>query len=117
MNIKYEKVGDYLLPNLTLNNKNYKQINRYGLLRLNYIKQNRKTFYATLLMHNELTDYLFSVSKKCDKRFENLMNDYKKKDNKLSEEYKEINQLEWIKLMNNYRNCTEEIILKELICV
>ena len=28
---------------------------------------------------------------------------------------KEINQLEWVKLMNNYKNTAEEIILKELI--
>ena len=28
---------------------------------------------------------------------------------------KEINQLKWVKLMNNYKNTEEEIILKELI--
>ena len=32
-----------------------------------------------------------------------------------SEKNKEINQLEWIKLMNNYKNTAEEMILKELI--
>ena len=31
------------------------------------------------------------------------------------EKSKDNNQIEWIKLMNNYRNMTEEIILKELI--
>ena len=30
---------------------------------------------------------------------------------------KEINQFEWVKLMNNYKDCTEEIILKEMIYV
>ena len=39
----------------------------------------------------------------------------KKRDEKLSERNKEINQLEWVKLMNNYKNIAEEIILKELI--
>jgi hypothetical protein len=117
MNIKYEKVGDYLLPNLTLKNKNYEQINKYGLLRLNYIKRYKKAFYTTLLMKDELTNHLLSVSKECEKRFETLINNYKNNDDKLSEKYKEINQLEWVKLMNNYRNCAEEIILKELIYV
>lgn len=43
------------------------------------------------------------------------MKSYKKRDERLSEKNKEINQLEWIKSMNNYKNTAEEIILKELI--
>ena len=42
------------------------------------------------------------------------MESYKRLDEKLSEKSKEINQLKWVKLMNNYKN-TEEIILKKLI--
>ena len=38
-----------------------------------------------------------------------------KLDKLLSEKSKEINQLEWVKLMNNYKITTEEIILNELI--
>ena len=37
MNIEYIKKGDYLLPNLVLENDNNEQIGKYGLLRLNYI--------------------------------------------------------------------------------
>ena len=43
------------------------------------------------------------------------MKSYKKRDERLSEKNKEINQLEWIKSMNNYKNTAEEMILKELI--
>ena len=35
----------------------------------------------------------------------------------VSEKSKENNQIEWVKLMNNYKNTAEEIILKELIYV
>ena len=45
------------------------------------------------------------------------MNNYIKNDEKLSEKYKENNQIEWVQLMNNYKNMAEEIILRELICV
>ena len=47
----------------------------------------------------------------------NMMESYKKSDEKLSKKSKEINQLEWVKLMNNYKNMAEKIILKELIYV
>ena len=115
MKLTYTKVGDYLLPNLTIKNQNYKRINKYGLLKLNYLKQNSKTLYTALLMKNELTDYLVSVSNECENRLNNLMEQFKKSDKLLSEISKENNQLKWVKLMNNYKNGAEEIILNELI--
>ena len=115
MKLTYTKVGDYLLPNLTIKNQNYKRINKYGLLKLQYLKRNNKTFYTTLLMKNELTNYLVSVSNECENSFNNLMDQFKKSNKLLSEKSKEVNQLEWAKLMNNYKNIAEEIILKELI--
>ena len=45
------------------------------------------------------------------------MNNYIKNDEKLSEKNKENNQIEWVQLMNNYKNMAEEIILKEIIYV
>ena len=45
------------------------------------------------------------------------MDNYIKNDEKLSEKSKENNQIEWARLMNNYKNTAEEIILKELIYV
>ena len=115
MKISYTKVGDYFLPNLTIKNQNYKIINKYGLLKLHYLKQNNKTLYTTLLMKNELINYLVSVSDECENKLNNLMEQLKKSDKLLSEKSKEANQLEWAKLMNNYKNVSEEIILNELI--
>ena len=43
------------------------------------------------------------------------MEQFKKSDKLLSEKSKEINRLEWVKLMNNYKIIAEEIILNELI--
>lgn len=117
MNIEYKKVGDYLLPNLIIENQNYKEINKYGLLRLEYIKKHKKGLYQSLLMKNELTNHLFSVSIEAEERLKTLMDNYIKNDEKLSEKNKENNQIEWVKLMNNYKNTAEEIILKELIYV
>ena len=115
MELKYIKTGDYELPNLTLNDNKKGTINKYGMLRLDYLKAHKKALYTTLLMKDELTNHLISVSKDAENLLINLMESYKKTDEKLSEKNKEINGLEWIKLMNNYKNTTEEILLKELI--
>lgn len=117
MELNYTKVGDYLLPNLTIKNQNYGKINKYGYLRLNYLKEHKKGLYTTLLMQDELTNHLVSVSNECEDRFKTLIDNYIKNDESLSEKSKANNQLEWVELMNNYRNCAEEIIMSELIYV
>lgn len=115
MKINYTKNGDYLLPNLTIENQNNGIINKYGRLRLRYLKENNKVLYTTLLMKDELTNHLISVSIEAKNKLNFLMEQYKKSDKLLSEKSKSNNQLEWVKLMNNYKNSVEEIILKELI--
>jgi len=44
MSISYTKIGDYLLPNLKLEDKERYNIGKYGLLKLEYIKKNKKRF-------------------------------------------------------------------------
>ena len=102
MELNYTKVGDYLLPNLTIKNQNYGEINKYGYLRLEYLKEYHKGLYTTLLMKDELTNHLVSISNECEKRLKTLMDNYRNSDNKLSEKNKEISGFEWVKLMNNY---------------
>ena len=115
MELKYIKTGDYELPNLTLKDNKKETINKYGMLRLDYLKTHKKALYTTLLMKDELTNHLISVSKDAENLLNNLMESYKKSDEKLSEKSKETNQIEWAKIMNNYKIIAEEIILNELI--
>lgn len=117
MKLIYTKIGDYLLPNLTIEKQDTNGINKYGYLRLRYLKENKKALYTTLLMTNELTNHLISVSKNSDDRLQMLMENYKNSDKKLSEKNKEINHMEWSKLMNNYKNIAEEIILNDFIFI
>lgn len=117
MKIEYIKQGDYLIPNLKVNKQENMNIGKHGLLRLNYLKEHNKALYTTLLMQDKLTDHLILVDKECNDKFNLLMKQYKETDIRLSEKNKEINQMEWIKLMNNYKNSAEEIILKENIYI
>ena len=117
MKLIYTRNGDYLFPNLTIKNQSTNGINKYGYLRLRYLKENKKALYTTLLMTNELTNHLISVSKNSEDRLQLLMENYKNSDERLSEKNKKINHIEWSKLMNNYRNIAEEIILNDFIFI
>ena len=118
MEIKYTRQGDYLIPNLYLEkDEDCGRIGKYGILRLHFIAQNKQALYETLLMTNKLTHHLLLVSDSCESLYKILMDDYIKNDERLSEKNKELNPLEWTKLMNNYKNMAEEIVLNEYVFV
>ena len=118
MEIKYTRQGDYLIPNLYLEkDEECGRIGKYGILRLHFIAQNKEALYETLLMTNKLTHHLLLVSRSCESLYKILMEDYIKNDERLSEKSKELNPLEWTKLMNNYKNMAVEIVLNEYVFV
>ena len=93
MELKYIKTGDYELSILTLSDNKKGTINKYGMLRLDYLQAHKKALNTTLLMKDELTNHLILVNKDSEILLNNLMESYKKSDEKLSEKSKEINQL------------------------
>ncbi len=117
MEITYTKQGDYLIPNLTLKETKKGNINKYGRMRLDYLKEHKKTLYTELLMKDLLKEHLISVSKNADTLLKTLMENYIKSDEKLTEKNKENNPIEWANLMNNYKNTAEEIIKNEIIYI
>ena len=61
MNISYTRIGDYLLPNLKLEDKERFNIGKYGLLKLEYLKNNKRGLYTELLMKDKLNEYLHDI--------------------------------------------------------
>ena len=97
--------------------ENYGRLGRYGILILHFIAQNKQALYETLLMTNKLTHHLLLVSDSCENYYKELMENYIKNDERLSEKNKELNPLEWAKLINNYKNTAEEIVLNEYVFI
>ena len=114
MNISYTRKGDYLLPNLILKEKVQYNIGKYGLLRLEYIKEYRLGLYFDLLINDNLNEYLHDIDTTVMEKVQSLIKELAEKEN-ISEELKQDNQMLWISKMNNIKNIVEEIILKEYI--
>jgi hypothetical protein len=115
MKVDYIKNGDYFLPNLKLKKQKKHNLNKYGLLKLDYIKNHKKVLYNELIMTNKLNNFLFSVGKEAAQKVDYLVKSYVENDKELTEKLKKANQLEWVGRMNNYKNMAEEIVLNELI--
>lgn len=94
MKVTYTKKGDYLLPDLYLEKgKNYGRLGRYGILRLHFIAQNKQALYETLLMTNKLTHHLLLESRSCENYYKELMENYIKNDERLSEKKQRIKSI------------------------
>ena len=114
--IEYIRTGDYYLPNLVLAEQKKIQLNKYGRLGLDYLKNHKKAEYAILFMDNKLTDHLEEIQEAATKRVEEIIKSLKEQSN-LTEEMKNTDQLYWVGMMNNFKNQAEKIVLKELIYV
>lgn len=114
--IEYHREGDYYLPNLVFAEQKKIQLNKYGRLRLEYLKKHKKAEYTILFMDNKLTEHLEEIQELATKRVEEIIKSLKEQSN-LTEEMKNKDQLYWVGMMNNFKNQAEEIVLKELIYV
>ena len=114
--IEYTKVGDYFMPNLVLEKEEKIILNKYGRMRLKFLKENRKAEYTIMFMNGTLNKHLKEIQETAQTRV-NIIIEQLKQQNNLTEEMKNTDQLYWVSMMNNFKNVAEEIILNELIYV
>ena len=100
---------------ITRRNYNNTDINKYGRMRLEYLKTHKNVEYQTLIMEDKLTKHLVNISDESINYFYKLLDDFIEKDYKLSQEYKQINQMDWVKNMNYYKNIADEIVINTIV--
>lgn len=110
----YRQEGDYLIPNLILPDTGEYQIGKYGRMRRNYLKEQRKIFYNNYVIEGTLFEHLSEIDRGCNKRMEIIVSDIAKQEG-VTEVLKAAAQIEWMCRMNNIRNRAEEIVLAELV--
>ena len=114
--LEYHRENDYLIPNIAMKNNNLGnyQIGKYGYLRLEYLKKYKRGYYTELMLEGTLPEHIVAIDKEASVQVKNIVKSLAKANN-VDEILKQSNQFEWIRLMNNFKNSAEEIVLKELI--
>ena len=110
-NPNYTKTGDYLLPNLTLNQPR-KPLGKYGRLRRTYLKEHRPVLYNTMLLNGSLYPHLMEVEQTAESRMRQSMEQLLKQNPAPD---KAQNQLMWVQHMNSLKAQAEELVMTELI--
>ena len=91
-------------------------LNKYGRMRLNYLKENKKAEYSIMLMDGTLTKHLKEIQETAQKRVNQIINQLKEKSD-LTEDMKNTNMLYWVGTMNAIKNQAEGLVISELIYV
>ena len=114
--IEYTKQGDYYMPNLVLEKEEKIILNKYGKMRLKFLKENKKAEYTIMFVNGTLNKHLKETQETAQERIDLIIEQLKQQNN-LTEEMKNTDQLYWVSMMNNFKSIAEEIILNELIYV
>ena len=114
--IEYHLEGDYYIPNLVMPKQEKITLNKYGRMRLNYLKENKKAEYSIMLMDGTLNNHLKEIQETANTRVEQTIKQLKEKSN-LTEDMKNTDMLYWVGMMNNFKNQAEEIVFNELIYI
>ena len=110
----YTQQGDYLLPNLVLPTEDEQTIGVWGQRRLRYLKQHHRILYYNLLTSGELHSHLADTEEQAQELFSRLVNEYAEKES-VNEHLKAINQMEWVRRMNNIRERIIEAMNNEVV--
>ena len=112
--LTYSQNGDYLIPDLTLEEADGMPIGKYGMLRETYLKEHRSGKYMTMLLTGKLQSHLQEIDQTAQQRVDLIVERLAEK-NQVNEEMKAQDQMKWVGLMNNFKNEAEEIVLTELV--
>lgn len=114
--IEYHLEGDYYIPNLAMPKQERITLNKYGRMRLKYLKEYKKVDYAIMLMAGTLNTHLKEIQETADNRVQQIISELRDRSN-LTEDMKNTDMLYWVGTMNSIKGQAEEIIVSELIYI
>ena len=114
--IEYHLEGDYYIPNLAMPKQEKITLNKYGRMRLKYLKEYKKAEYTIMLMDGTLNTHLKEIQETADNRVQQVISELKAKSD-LTENMKNTDMLYWVGTMNSIKAQAEEIVFGELIYV
>ncbi len=89
-------------------------IGQYGRIKELYLKYNNPKEYRRMSKEKELIPYLQKIDRIASEMEERIAQNMAASDG-LTDYIKETDPGKWIGLMNNYRRCAREIVIKDII--
>ena len=115
--LTYTKVGDYLIPDLILDDQDEMEEyppGKYGMLRETFLKEYHHGTYTSMLLTGRLGPHLREIDQQAQKQVDRVVDELKKQ-NGVDEVLKARDQMGWVQAVNNFKRLAEEIALAEIV--
>ena len=112
MELTYHRKGDYLFPNLYIEQEETEPIGKYGMLRKTYLKEHRSGWYQSMLATGTLSQHLSEIDQTAQRRVEQVVSQLLARNPAPN---KGNDPLGWAGHMNNLLALAEEMVLADLI--
>ena len=94
--------------------KDSKPLGKYGRMRRTYLQEHHKVLYNQMLLDGSLWPHLREIDEQAQSTVNAIIARMAEIDG-LSEELKVSDPMRWVGLMNNYRHCAEELVIREIV--
>lgn len=110
--LTYTQTGDYLIPDLMMDEQPEMTPGRYGMLRKTYLKEHRGGMYQYLLLSGRLTAHLLETDQTASQRVEQIVNRMLQTNPAPD---KATDPMAWMQHMTALNQTAEEMVLNDLI--
>ena len=114
MNITYNNINGYQVPDLTLPPQPEGNLNRWGRARLQHLRSHKSLLHMNMLTQGLLWPHLSEMQQTAENRLELIIKQMAQAQG-VTEELKASDQMQWLGLMNNIRHSAEESVMRELV--
>ena len=108
----YELHGDYYLPCVTAPER--KPVGIFGNRYRKHLKQHKSPSYTAMLLAGNLEDHVAEIDRQAKELLDRLIKQMAEQKG-ITEQLKARDPMEWVRQMNNIRNCAVEVVNDGLI--
>ena len=94
--------------------KDSKPLGKYGRMRRTYLQEHHKVLYNQMLLDGSLWPHLREIDEQAQSTVNAIIARMAEIDG-VTEELKATDPMRWVGLMNNYRHCAEELVIREIV--
>lgn len=101
-------------PDLELPKEDNTWVGKYGLMRERFLQEHKNNLYMGLYLSGKLKKHLLDINEQAQNQVDEIVSAMAKAEG-CNEELKAKDQMKWVGLMNNYKSCAEEAVLREIV--
>ena len=114
MKLTYSKNGEYYIPNIKLDNENYKPLGKFGRMRKAWLMEHHKPLFNHLLLSEKLVSHLNEIDEQAQALLDEMMPKYIEHFD-ITAKLKRTDQMEWVRRMNVAHSICEEFIFSNIV--